>query len=317
MRALVTALIALAAGPALAQDFPLTIEHKFGQSVIEAAPERVATVDYNGADNLLALGLQPVVVRDWFGDQPRAVWPWADALLDETPEILSGELNFEQIAAAEPDLITAVWSGITPEDYERLSQIAPVVAVPEGTADYALGWKDQALIVGRAVGRADEAEAQVVAIEDRIAAMRDAHPEWAGKTTTLATYWDGQPGIYLRDDSRVLLLSELGFANNPVVEELSDDMNFYADVSEERIEAFDSDLLLWFADAYLDEMQDIAFRPALDAVQEGRELFLGRQMTSAFSHTSLLSLPYLFDTLEPRLEAAFDGGIPEADRITE
>ena len=144
MRNLAILALALCAAPALAQDFPLTIDHKFGQTVIEAAPQRVASIDYNGADNLLALGVQPVMVRYWFGDYPRAVWPWAEALLTGTPEILKAELNFEQIAATDPDLIMAVYSGITAEDYAKLSEIAPVVTIPEGVGDYELGWQDQA-----------------------------------------------------------------------------------------------------------------------------------------------------------------------------
>ncbi|GGL71378.1 iron-siderophore ABC transporter substrate-binding protein [Wenxinia marina] len=314
---LTAAALALLAAPAVAQDYPLTIETKFGETVIPERPERIATVDFNGADNLLALGVQPVVIRDWFGDRPRAVWPWADAVMGETPEILRGDLNFEQIAAAEPDLITAVWSGITAEDYRQLSLIAPVVAVPEGTADYALSWAEQARIVGRAIGQEDEAEAQIAAIEARIEGMRAAHPDWQGRTATLATYWDGTPGIYLEDDTRVILLDELGFVANPVVQDLSDSHEFYAEVSPERIDAFDSDLLLWFADEYMAEMQDLPFRSALPAVQEGREIFLGPLMTSAFSHASLLSLPYLFDELEPRIAQAFDGGLPEAEAVTE
>ncbi len=39
--------------PALAQDVPLTIEHKFGTTVIEQEPERVASLDFNGADRLM------------------------------------------------------------------------------------------------------------------------------------------------------------------------------------------------------------------------------------------------------------------------
>src|SRR5690554_761360 len=138
---------------AMAQSFPLTIEHKFGSSTIPAKPERVVSLDYNGADNLLALGVQPVAIRYWYGDYPRAVWPWADAVMTQTPQILRGDLNFEQITSTNPDVIIALWSGITVEDYERLSLIAPVVAVPSGVGDYALSWEDQALIAGRAVGR--------------------------------------------------------------------------------------------------------------------------------------------------------------------
>ena len=53
----------LLAFPALAQDFPVTIEHKFGTTVIEAKPERVASVDHGGIGNLLALGVSPYLVH--------------------------------------------------------------------------------------------------------------------------------------------------------------------------------------------------------------------------------------------------------------
>lgn len=108
----------------------MTITHKFGTTVITAPPARIASVDYAGADDLLALGIQPVAIRYWYGDYDVAVWPWAAPLLTGTPAILRRDLNFEQIAATEPDLIIALWSGIDQNEYAQLSQIAPVFAVP-------------------------------------------------------------------------------------------------------------------------------------------------------------------------------------------
>src|SRR5215207_8052308 len=95
--------------------FPVTIEHKYGASTIDAEPTRVVTVGFADQDALLALGVIPVGIRDWYGDQPNAVWPWAtDELGDATPEVLSSsELNYEQIKALDPDLIVGVTSGMT------------------------------------------------------------------------------------------------------------------------------------------------------------------------------------------------------------
>lgn len=62
---------------AMANDFPLSIEHRFGTTVIESQPVRIATVDYAGTDNILALGFQPITSRYWFGDDKNGVWPWA------------------------------------------------------------------------------------------------------------------------------------------------------------------------------------------------------------------------------------------------
>ena len=68
---------------------------------MEGIPERVISVGYNEQDAILALGVIPVGIRDWYGDQPYAVWPWAqDELGDAKPEVLSGTgINFEQVAS--------------------------------------------------------------------------------------------------------------------------------------------------------------------------------------------------------------------------
>lgn len=91
-------------------DFPVTVAHKYGTARVASPPKRVVTVGYNEQDFVLALGVEPVGVREWFGDQPNATWPWAqDELGDANPEVLpTAELNFEQIAALWPDLIFGI-----------------------------------------------------------------------------------------------------------------------------------------------------------------------------------------------------------------
>ena len=294
--------------PAFAQDFPLTIEHKFGTTVIEAPPERVASLDFNGADNLLALGVQPVVVRDWYGDHPRGVWPWADVLLEGELEVLKGELDFEQVAAADPDVIIALWSGITAEEYERLSLIAPVVAVPEGVGDYALPWDDLALFAGRAVGREAEAEAEVATIRNRLAEVAATHPEWQGLTAAVAGAFEGEVGAYTSADIRPIILAEMGFATPEVINSRVSTNEFWVTFSFEDLSPLDADLLLWIdGEDNFAGVQALAARPFLSAHQAGREVFVGEDLTSAFSHGSLLSMPLVIDRLVPIIEAALDG----------
>ena len=60
-----------------AADFPVTITHKYGEITIDKAPERVVSIGFSDQDWLLALGVTPIAVRDWYGDQPFATWPWA------------------------------------------------------------------------------------------------------------------------------------------------------------------------------------------------------------------------------------------------
>ena len=56
---------------------PLTITHAFGETTIPEPPKRVVSAGLTGQDDLLALGIVPVAVTNWFGDQPFGVWPWA------------------------------------------------------------------------------------------------------------------------------------------------------------------------------------------------------------------------------------------------
>src|SRR5690606_6729085 len=121
---IVAALVFFVAGAvaAMADDFPVTLTHQFGTTTIATQPERAVSLGYSGIDNLLALGVKPVALRYWYGDYPYGVWPWAqDALGDAKPEVLKGDLNIEQIAALQPDVIMAVSSGITKEQYDLLS----------------------------------------------------------------------------------------------------------------------------------------------------------------------------------------------------
>jgi iron complex transport system substrate-binding protein len=117
------------------EGFPVTVEHDLGTTDIPAAPERVVTVGLTEQDTVLALGLTPVGVTEWYGDQPHATWPWAqDELGDAEPTVLSQTdgLQYEAIAALDPDLILGLNAGLDEESYERLSEIAPTVAHPPG-----------------------------------------------------------------------------------------------------------------------------------------------------------------------------------------
>lgn len=290
--------------------FPVTIPHKYGETTIPAAPERVVSVGFNDQDDILALGVVPVGIRDWYGDQPSATWPWAQpALGGEEPEVLSSaELDFEAIAALEPDLIIGVSSGMSEEDYALLSAIAPTVAQSEEFVDYGTPWQDRAIRIGQALGQEEEAAAQVGAIEDQLTAIRDSHPEFDGATAAVAFTFDGNPGAYASSDGRARLLEDLGFTTPPAYDEIAGDL-FYASFSAEQADLLDTDLLVWVADSPATEqlIRDMPLREGLAAATEGRELCMDTLTAAAFSFGSLLSLPALLDSLVPQVEAAVDG----------
>ena len=105
-------------------DFPASVAHKFGTTTSRRRPRRVATYGGGDVDTLLALGVVPVLVPNI---DPRwrdagGVAPWSRARLRGAKPVVAtnDELQFERIAAARPDLITAVEFDLKRPDYDKL-----------------------------------------------------------------------------------------------------------------------------------------------------------------------------------------------------
>lgn len=297
-------------GDAAAASFPVTIEHKFGETTIDAEPQRIVSIGYAEHDGLLAMGVEPVAVRDWYGDQPYGTWPWAqDELGDHQPELLPAtELNFEQIAALQPDVIVGINSGMSDADYQTLSAIAPTVAQPGDYVDYGTPWDEGLRIHGAALGTTEEAEQVIADTEAMFAAVREAYPEFEGQTASVAFFFEDQPGAYATEDNRAQTLAEFGFVTPPEYDDLAGDA-FYFSVSQEEISTIDTDVIVWIASAAteIEQIRTMPLRPTLTAFAEGREIMADPVLSGAFSHGSPLSIEYVVDNLVPELAIAVDG----------
>ena len=62
---------------AVAEDGSVTVKHVFGETTIPAPPTRVVSAGFTEQEDLLAVGVVPIAVTDWFGGEPFGVWPWA------------------------------------------------------------------------------------------------------------------------------------------------------------------------------------------------------------------------------------------------
>lgn len=302
-----------APGAAGGDAFPVTIEHRYGSTEIPAAPERVVTVGLTDHDTVLALGVTPVALTDWFGEQPNGVWPWAQDLLgDAQPVVLdSSEINFEQVAAADPDLILGVNSGLTRNEYDTLSQIAPTVAQSGEHVDFGTPWQEQTRIIGTALGRSDRAEELIDEVEAEFAAAREANPEFDGATGVIAlTGEDGNYYPYGPADARSQFMANLGFELSPEIADLAGD-EFFATISSERFGLLNADVLVWIADSQsqLDALRSDPVYQAQPVVAEGRDVFLppNGPLGAALSYNNVLSLPFAIDGMVPLLQAAVDG----------
>ena len=70
-------------------DFPVTIEHAFGETTIESEPERVATVAWSNHEVPLALGIVPVGMSE-------AVWARVRSLQETVADPLPEMRPFDE-----------------------------------------------------------------------------------------------------------------------------------------------------------------------------------------------------------------------------
>lgn len=302
-----------ASGAATKGAFPVTIDHAHGSTTIAEEPQRVVSVGFSDQDPLLALGVVPVGVREFFGEQPDATWPWAqDELGDADPAVLDvAELNFEQIAGLKPDLIVGVSSGITSDEYQQLSRIAPTIARPKQYVDYGIPWDQQTLVIGRAVGRAPQAEKLVAQVEERVAAARQQHPEF-GRASAIVARPGWEPGqffVFGPQDSRSRFMTSLGFTLPSEIAKLAGE-EFTAAISSEQLELLDqAGVVVWNVDTDDDRavVEGNPIYQQLEIRRAGRDLFLDEQVNAALSFSTVLSLPVVLEELVPQLAQKVGG----------
>ncbi|MGO1509682.1 MAG: ABC transporter substrate-binding protein [Actinomycetales bacterium] len=245
-------------------ELPIEIEHAFGTTVIEEVPERVATVNWANHEVPLALGVVPVGMAsaDFGDDDGNGLLPWVEEELAE----LGGEepvlfdetdgIDFEAVADTQPDVILAAYSGLTQEDYDTLSEIAPVVAYPD-TA-WGTSWRDVISYNAAGLGMVEEGEELIGELEGEIESAVAEHPELEGVSTMFLTHVDvadlSTVNFYTANDTRAAFFDDLGLSTPSAVEEASAAGEFSGSVSAEQVDMFDDvELIVTYGDAELIE----------------------------------------------------------------
>jgi iron complex transport system substrate-binding protein len=286
--------------------FPATVTQQFGTTTVDAAPEAVVSLGWADADVLLALGVVPTGILDWFQAWPTGVGPWAQPKLNgATPQILKGpEINFETVATLRPDLITFTKSDNVKATWEQLEKVAPTLSGPAGTQPYGTTLKDQTVMIAEALGRKADGEALVATNDKALADAKAANPGFGGKTVVVAAAFGGQYGAYTRGDGRVQFMEAIGFTNSAEVEDLKP-ASFYAEISKERVSLLDADLTVVFGIGAGAELKKDAVLNSIPSAQAGRLLIIDdADLANAFSTNSVLSTPYVLEKFEPLVKAA-------------
>lgn len=308
----------LAILPAAAQEttdgaFPVTVEHKFGSTVVAEAPERIVAIGFSDQDPLLALGVIPVAVRYWYGDESDAIFPWAEAqAAGAQPTVLNmPTLNYETLLMLQPDLIIGSYVGITEEEYAALSEIAPTIAQDGNYIDYGTPWQDATRTIGAAVGQAARADELVNEVEALFVTAREANPDFAGRSIAVAYKFGNSYGFYTDQDPRGRFFENLGFV---VSEELIEAAGgaFYGNLSSERLDLLDQDVLVFvglqFAENGREGIESDPLISQLEVAKAGRIVYTPAELDDAIQFSTVLSLPYLVEGMLPELHAVLGGG---------
>ena len=311
--------------PADAAQFPITVEHALGETVIESKPERIATVGWANHEVPLAFGITPVGMfkSTWGDDNDNGIMPWTEDKLaelgGETPELFdeTDGIPFEQIANTQPDVILAAYSGLSQEDYDTLSQIAPVVAYPD--KPWTTSAYDMVTLDAAGLGLSAEAEDLNADLKQQVSEAMDKYPELQGKkplfTSFGGTSSDSMIGFYTLDDPRAGFLKEAGFETPEIVEEYTGKSDsFWEEVSAENPEQFDDvDFFISYSSGdeaadqkTLEDMQADPLLSKIPAIAEGNVVFLEEGPLGAAANPSPLSIPWGIDEYFAALNTAFD-----------
>ncbi len=263
----------------VAGDGSVTVKHAFGETKIPSPPKRVVSAGLTEADDLLAVGVVPIAVTDWFGGEPFGVWPWAQAKLGGAQPVvlnLADGIPVEQIASLRPDLIVATNAGLDKDTYTKLTAIAPTIA-QSGQDAFFEPWKDQASVIGQAVFKHDDMQSLIAAVDEKFAAVGTNTPQFAGKTVLLA-------------DGRLVNgeISQLtpGWRSDFLT---AMDLTVAGDASS-------ADVLIWTTESD-EEQAAILADPTVAKRDLKRNVFTGKELAGAIAYASPLSYPVVVDRL--------------------
>lgn len=292
--------------------YPLTLETPYGSTTLEEAPERVVAI--GDLDDALALGVVPVGSFKPAGD--------ADELYDYEQEALEeakstspikeidklfdpyAELDYEAIAALDPDVILAASYWDLEKSYDTLSEIAPVVALPKGTDST---WENRHEVVAKALDREQQGKDNIAAVEDAFSKAREDNPEFADLTLNYAVVYPTQVTyMSVPDTEASWFFTQLGFQPGPehgkFGKEYPEDV-----VSEEQTSLLDADIVVigyhsLLEDGQREKFEDSSLFQSLPAVENGTYIPLPEGHDSSIPQPGVLSSLDDLEAVLPLLE---------------
>lgn len=259
-----------------------------GDVEVPLNPQHIIVNWYVG--DMFTLGFEPAAIYA----PVKAAMPFYEAFRD-IPLIENWEP--EELLTYSPDLIITY----DPEDFEKLSKIAPVVVVTG--EDY--GASERLQFLGESTGRADLAATAIEILEQKVNEAK----AWIGgqnfSDKSFNIFWDTvDSGLFYETSSRggTLIYDYLGLQKPMKLEELiSESGNGRGTLSYEMVSNYVGDYVLWF-----ENEADSAFKQSevwisVPAVKEGRQLSIPWEDMYLFYYNDVASLTEQVDYLLEKL----------------
>ncbi|MGW9349037.1 ABC transporter substrate-binding protein [Nocardiopsis flavescens] len=283
--------------------YPVTVATAQGEVTIESAPERVVALGFSPADELISLGVDPVMVAvDPATLEENA--PWLVGPLTEAggeggleavaaPELVTGDggVDLEAVANARPDLIIAeAYQVQDAAAFERLNAIAPTVTPDTDALNP--DWDERLLSTAAALDRTERAQELIADLEAEFAEVGAQVPgigertyQWVRADDTGYVFGNGS-------------LFDL-FGMRPA--ENQDNTQTAASLSLENTADLDADLLAVWAPSgeRREELESDPLFQELPSVEAGTVYFAGLDFANAINSPAPISLRWLRDELAP------------------
>lgn len=296
-------------------EFPVRIKSALGTAEIEEPPTRVVTLGQGSAETSIALGNTPVGMESYkWGSDKTGYLPWIHEAVkkkgDKLPVQFKGgeDIDVEKLVELEPDVILAPWSGITQEQYDLLSDVAPTVAYPD--LPWSTDWDQQMDLIGKALGKEKKADDLKERIRRQFANARKKRPEFEDVTFSyIYNNGPGTLGVFKPEEQRVKLVRQLGLTVDPVVDSFKETKGTDSALIglENARKLKNSDLIFTF---YSDaknrkEIEKQPLYKKMPAIEQGA--VVSSQDNSFVTASSLinpLTVPWVIDRYIPMIDKA-------------
>lgn len=161
-------------------------------------------------------------------------------------------------------------------------------------------------MIAQALGVPERGKELLAEVDAAFADAAAAHPEWKGKTVTVATRTSEGWGAYIDGDTRLGFLENLGFVQSPTIAALpTADSGFSVSISDEQLDLLDADLVVAFP-IFIESSQitDDPQWQAIPAVADSRAVVIDGDLSQAYSTGTPGARLFALKQLVPLLENA-------------